>query len=92
MEDDGPFGWHATLQRIIPTARDAATVTRLLARRPTHCPLMRCAFERVLLQTLEAWSRDDPERVRPAGRARRTLEPVLLQTAHVLQPRKGEAR
>ena len=91
MEDDGTFGWHATLQRIIPTARDAAIVTRLLTRRPTHCPFMRCAFERVLLQTLEAWSCNDSESVRPAGLARRTLEPVL-QTAHVLQPRKGEAR
>ena len=92
MEDDGPFGWHATLQKIIPTARNAATVTRLLARRPPHCPFVRCAFERVLLQTLEAWSCNDPERVRPAAFARRTLEPVLLQAAQVLQPRKGEAR
>lgn len=92
MEDDGPFGWHAALRKIAPTARAAATVTRLLARRPPHCPLVRRAFELILLETLEAWSRDEPVRVRPALRARRTLEPALLQAAHVLQPRKGEAR
>jgi hypothetical protein len=91
MEDDGPFAWRAALQGIIPTAHEAATVARLLARRPPHCPFVRCALERVLLQTLYAWSRDKTVRVRPAASTRRTIEPAL-QAAHVFQPRKGEAR
>jgi hypothetical protein len=92
MENDGPFGWHATLRKIVPTAREAATMTRLLARRPPLCPVVHRAFEFILLETLAAWSRDEPLRVRPAVRARQTLESALAQAAHVLQPRKGEAR
>jgi hypothetical protein len=91
MEDDGPFDWHAALHGVIPAACETATVTRLLARRPPHCPSVRSALERVLLQTVYAWSRDEPVRVRHAALARRTLEPAL-QTAHVFQPPKGEAR
>jgi hypothetical protein len=91
MEDDGPFDWHAALHGVIPAACETAIVTRLLARRPPHCPFVRSALERVLRQTLAVWLRDEPERVRPAALARRTLEPAL-QTAHVFQPPKGEAR
>jgi hypothetical protein len=91
MEDGGPFDWHAGLHGVIPAARHAAIVTRLLARRPPHCPFVRCAFERILRQTLAVWLRDEPERVRPAAFARRTLDPAL-QTAHVFQPPKGEPR
>jgi hypothetical protein len=91
MADDGPLDWHAALEKVIPALRDAAIVARLLARRPPHCPFVRDALERILRRTLVAWSRNDPERVRPAAVARRTLE-TALQTAHDFQPRKGEPR
>jgi hypothetical protein len=90
MGDDEPVGWNATLERTLLTARHAATVTRLLARHPPGCPLVRAAFERVLARTVGAWSFDHERCVRAQATARRKLEPVLLQRALALQPRKGE--
>ena len=91
MGDDEPLGSNATLARTLIAARDATTVARLLAARPPCCPLVRAAFARVLAQTLSAWSFEREPYVRPRAAARRKLEPAL-QTAHALQPRKGEAR
>ncbi len=91
MGDDDPFGGDATLSKTLSTARVGATVARLLAVRPPCCPLVGAAFARVLMRTLVAWSPEGEKRVRPRSRSRRTLEPAL-QTAHALQPRKGEAR
>lgn len=91
MGDDEPFGWDAPLERTVAHARDAVTVARLLARRPPMCPLVRAALERVLLKTLRAWSCGRQRTVRPGAPTRRMLE-LVLQTAHVLQPRKGESR
>lgn len=91
MEDDHPLARHSTLTLIMLTARDAVTVTRLLALRPPCCPLVRAAFARVLLETLNAWSRESRPSVRPAADARRTPEPAL-RVAREPQPRKGEAR
>jgi hypothetical protein len=91
MGDDDPLGSNAALARTLIAARDAATVARLLAARPPCCPLVRAAFARVLAQTLNAWSFVCEPHVRPRAAPRRTLEPAL-QTAHTLQPRKGEAR
>jgi hypothetical protein len=86
-----PCGWNATLERTLLTARHAATVTRLLAGHPPCCPLVRAAFERVLARTVGAWALDCAPRVRVPAPPRRKLEPVLLQRAHALQSRKGEA-
>lgn len=91
MGDDDPLGSSAARARTLIAARDAATVARLLAARPPCCPLVRAAFARVLAQTLNAWSFERAPHVRPRAAARRKLEPAL-QTAHTLQPRKGEAR
>jgi hypothetical protein len=91
MGNHASFGWDATLEKALIAARDAATVARLLAARPPCCPLVRAAFARVLAQTLGAWPQEPQRCVRPDADARRTLEPAL-QTAHALQPRKGEAR
>ena len=91
MGEHDPLGWNATLERTVIAARNAAIVARLLAIRPPCCPLVRAAFARVLAQTLSAWSFEREPHVRPRAAARRKLEPAL-QTAHALQPRKGEAR
>jgi len=91
MGDDNPLGWNATLEKTVTAARNTATVARLLAARPPCCPLVRAAFARVLAQTLSIWSFEREPYVRPRAAARRKLEPAL-QTAHALQPRKGEAQ
>lgn len=91
MGDDDPLGRNATLARTLIAARNAALVARLLAARPPRCPLVHAAFARVLAQTLSAWSFERAPCVRPRAAARRKQEPAL-QTAHDLQPRKGDAR
>jgi hypothetical protein len=40
----------------VTAKRNSAIVARLLARRPPHCPVVRCALERILRRTLAAWS------------------------------------
>jgi hypothetical protein len=82
---------NATLERAALTARNAATVTRLLAAHPPCCPLVRAALARVLAQTLAAWSSGFEPFVRPRAPARRTREPALRR-AHTDQPRTGEGR
>jgi hypothetical protein len=92
MGEHEPCGWNATLERTLLTARNAATVTRLVTLHPPCCPLVRAAFEHMLARTVGAWSLDYRAPVRAQATARRKLEPVLLQRARALQPRKGEAR
>ena len=84
-------GWNATIARAPLTARDAATVTRLLAAHPPCSPLVRAAIARVLAQTIGAWSSGFEPFVRPRAPARRKLEPAP-PPARTVQPRKGEAR
>lgn len=86
-----PAGWNATLERSLLTARNAATVTRLIAAHPPCCPLVRAALTRVLAQTIGAWSAGFEQFVRSRAPARRKLEPAL-QPAHTDQPRTGEGR
>lgn len=91
MGYDEPGASNTTLERTALTARNAATVTRLLAAHPPCCPLVRAAFARVLAQTLGAWSCGFEPFVRPRAPARRKLEPAL-QPARTDQPRIGEGR
>jgi len=91
MGKDDPLSWNATPERTVIAARNTVIVARLLAARPPRCPLVRAAFRRVLAQTLSAWTFEGEPYVRPRAAARRKLEPAL-QTAHALQPRKGETR
>jgi hypothetical protein len=86
-----PGGWNAALAQALLTARNAATVTRLLAAHPPCCPLVRAAFARVLAQTIGAWSSGFEPFVRPRAPARQKLEPAP-PPARTVQPRKGEAR
>lgn len=86
-----PAGRNATSERSLLTARTAATVARLLALRPPHCPLVHAALARVLARTIGEWSAGYGRRVRPRAPARRKLEPAL-QPAHTDQPRKGAGR
>ena len=91
MGYDKPGASNMTLERTALTARNAATVTRLLAAHPPCCPLVRAAIARVLALTIGVWSSGCTEPVRPRAPARRTLEPAFPR-ARTDQPRTGEGR
>ena len=68
MESNSVLSWYVRPAQPLPSARHCLIAARFVARRPPFCALMGAAFQRVLLQTLGAWSWARP--VHPARRTR----------------------
>ena len=62
--------WYVRPAQPLPSARHCLIAARCLARRPPFCALVGAAFQRVLVQTLAAWSWAPPAAARRTRSAR----------------------